>query len=78
MIPALMMSWSNKPENFSDAELAATVGKARAAHEILGEIAAPHCDPIARRGGDRGSCGPRLADQHDVPFPAIPTRGDWV
>ena len=34
MIPALMMSWSNKPENVSDAGQAAAVGKARAAQAL--------------------------------------------
>ena len=47
-------------------------GEGRAAHEILSEIAAAHDDPIARRGGDRGSGGPRLADQHGVPFSSGP------
>jgi AcrR family transcriptional regulator len=31
LIPTLMMSWSNKPENVSDVEQTAAVGKARAA-----------------------------------------------
>ena len=47
-------------------------GEGRATHEILGEIAAAHRDPVARRGGDRGSGGPRLADQHGVPFASDP------
>ncbi|MBV8585493.1 MAG: helix-turn-helix transcriptional regulator [Verrucomicrobia bacterium] len=34
LIPALMMSWSNKPEAVSDAEQAASVGKARAAQAL--------------------------------------------
>ena len=49
-----------------------SVDEARAAHEVIGEVAASHDDPIARRDGDRGSCGPRLADQHGVPFPSDP------
>ena len=48
------------------------VGEADAAHEIIDEIEAAHRDPVARRGGDRGSGGPRLADQHGVPFPSDP------
>ena len=43
-------------------------GERHATHEILGEISATHRDPLARRGGDRGSGGPRFADQHGVPF----------
>jgi AcrR family transcriptional regulator len=34
LIPALMMSWSNKPESLSGAEQAAVVGKARAAQAL--------------------------------------------
>ena len=34
LIPALMMNWSNKPENLSDAEQAAVLGKARAARAL--------------------------------------------
>ena len=48
------------------------VGETRAAHQVIGEVAASHDDPIARRRGDRGSSGPRLADQHGVPFPPDP------
>jgi AcrR family transcriptional regulator len=34
LIPTLMMSWSNKPDEVSDAEQAASVGKARAAQAL--------------------------------------------
>ena len=56
-------------------------GEGRAAHEVAGEIASAHRDPIARRRGDRGPGGSRLADQHGVPpgaRPSLPARGEWV
>ena len=48
------------------------LGEGHPTHEILGEIAATYRDLVARGGGNRGSGGPRLADQHGVPFASDP------
>jgi AcrR family transcriptional regulator len=51
MIPALMMSWSNKPENVSDAEQAAADGKARATQALKAvKTIAAYLEAESRRG----------------------------
>src|SRR5262249_15511124 len=51
MIPALMMSWSNKPEDVSDAEQAAADGKARETHALKAvKTIAAYLEAESRRG----------------------------
>src|SRR5271166_6449383 len=40
------------------------LGERRGTHEVLGEIASADRHPVARGRGNRGRCGPPLADQH--------------
>ena len=50
------MSWSNKPENLSDAEQAATVGKARAAQALKAvKTIAAYLEAESRLGRIRGT-----------------------
>jgi len=39
-------------------------GEGQSAHEVVDEVASAHRHPVARRRGDRGPGGSRLADQH--------------
>ena len=67
---------------FAGREQEGVFGEGQAAHEVVGEVASAHHHPVARRRGDGGPGGPRLADKHHVlpasKTPSLPASGEWV